>query len=323
MIFHVSAPKGLLVSTTLLSFLVSHTPLSRALVRQLIDIGAVYLRVGAPHPRVSPRAKRVEPGNGEVELPVGEPIYGRVYANPKRHFPRTAFSVVDELEEFVVVCKPAGLPVAASVDNTKDCVLNLIRERTAKEAFVTSRLDVGTSGVLIVAKKREAVRQINDMLSTCRKRYLVWTHNKPPGGLWCDWYNRRASLRRHSVDCVLKQQLESADAGFVSVELCVESVSWCEQRACWESLVTLITGKTHQIRVQFAARRCPVVGDVKYAGMQNGVIEGGLGPDAEWLGLHCVDIEGKWKGDLVNFRAGKECRGLQDPLFETSIVRSP
>ena len=33
-------------------------------------------------------------------------------------------------------------------------------------------------------------------------------------------------------------------------------------------------------------------------------------------------IKGKWKGVCVNFRAGKECRGLQDPLFETSIVHS-
>lgn len=303
-IYHVSCaslPKCV-ESQTLIDFLAAHTDLSTSLLEELTAFGALYARVGVPTPHERPRPPRIRDTTNGPKLHNTQPFYARIYASPRRHRAAAPLRRLYEDADLLVVDKPAGIPVAPGADNVVECVTALT------DARVTHRLDICTCGVLALARHSKAARDINSALMDAKKVYRVLTRARPPVGRLVHWYNARAIRGRG----ILRQRLlalwssNPPNDGWVRAELFVEKV--CKVEQGWECTVRLITGRTHQIRMQFAAVGCAVWGDEKYTLVNGRLLDTNLdelelGPDPRVVGLCAVELQFTWCDLIRRFTA--------------------
>ncbi|KAI0563799.1 RNA pseudouridylate synthase [Gracilaria domingensis] len=320
-IYHLLTPVGLTTPKKLLDHIRENTDLEHNRILDLAKLGAVYLRAAEYSPRVSPRPTRQTYDDLYQPLLTYTPIYVRIYTNPKRHSAITNFSILNQTDLYIAVCKPAGIPACATLDNSKENLLRETERRLQLEPrslCITTRLDLCTSGVAILTR-REFAAEMNEWLSRCDKQYLVWTRKPVQLGLMQDWYFKRIRLAAgQSETPLLRPYLgqEEVPDGFVLISLRVESCT--ETVNGFLSRVVLLTGKTHQIRLQFAARGALVNGDCKYSNVVGRVYEGGiLGRDPRVIGLHLAEVRGKLRDEDVRIVADWRARGDDPRLLDT------
>ncbi len=294
----------------LFEFLADHTIVTRTLLHDLFEFGAIYARIGVRTPQQSPRPPRA---TKNMTLLSGAALYARIHASPKRHFPRfgSRLRVLHDDGELVIVNKPAGLPVCATADNALECVTYIA------SAHVTHRLDVATCGVLAMAKSIDVVPRVNQALLHAQKRYCVLSRAPPPIGRLQHWVAKRAYRGRGIVSEPLIARWNEGKApsqtGWVPASLVVDSVDQIciEDETLWESRVFLETGRTHQIRLQFAAIGCSVWRDTKYQMGEAKLLSHDpdsadvlrLGADPSVLGLCAAELRLPWNGDVLVFHS--------------------
>lgn len=168
-------------------------------------------------------------------------------------------SIIFEDEALLVINKPAGMAVHGGSGISRGVIEQLRLERPhAKFLELVHRLDRETSGVLLIAKKRSALVALHEMMRANRmdKRYLMLVHGK-----WTEKKKRVVlSLQKH-VLASGERRVSVEDEGQVS-----ETVFHLKQHLGEFSLLEaqLITGRTHQLRVQLAHLGYPIAGDDKY-----------------------------------------------------------
>jgi 23S rRNA-/tRNA-specific pseudouridylate synthase len=325
-IYHLLVPCGLQVvehaNPTILDLIAKHSALPERYIKELCLFGALFVRVGPRDSRVSPKPPRVTRVEELlVPLPAEVPIYARIHATPRRHQPLWDLTVLWDDGDLVVVNKPAGVPTIPAIDNAFECALviseALLRESGAltpqEQLRVTSRLDVGTSGAVIFARSKTAVSTINRALKEngIVKRYAVLSRNQPLCGQQRHMCRKDPSRGRGLLaeNLVLPWDEATVDLqGWSVAELVVEKVETVCGGAAWESIVRLVTGRTHQIRLQFAAEGWWVWGDTKYeaVGGNGSIASGGLLGDSSNLhGLHAMYLQFPWHGEQVSVFAGR------------------
>lgn len=280
--------------TTPYTLLTRDLGLAEALITQLAALGGVYLLAGAAHPRRSPRATRASLDALHAALPLAERVYMRLHVRPKR-YARDGYCVLEEDGGVLAVYKPPEMPVCAGVDNKIECLAGLVK------ALVTTRIDVGTSGVVLMAREQSMVKVVNQGLREGLKYYVVFAEFRGTqageeeevvveGRTWLDYYRAKPELGRGHRPAVLRRSGEGGSAGWVEAVLQVvhrRRMGFCDGRGR-VFVVRLCTGRTHQIRVQMAARGYWVLGDGKYERVVGRAYDAGaLGGDAPRLGLHC------------------------------------
>jgi 23S rRNA pseudouridine1911/1915/1917 synthase len=193
--------------------------------------------------------------------PIEIGTYIRVHQQPRR-FPVEVFDFqkakVFENEDLLVINKPSGLPVPATVDNIQENIAALVAQNVGHEVHVTHRLDMGTSGLLILAKHKDAQAFINRKLmeGAIQKYYRALVHGTDlPQGEWTHYMqpSERAP----------KRVIRTTEPGWPACKLRV-----LDQTEVFhghsEVVIELITGRTHQIRAQLSAEGFPIVGDQAY-----------------------------------------------------------
>jgi 23S rRNA pseudouridine1911/1915/1917 synthase len=129
----------------------------------------------------------------------------------------------------------------------------------AERPGIVHRLDKDTSGVLLIAKTDAAHRGLAAMFAKreIQKTYLalVWGRPKPPAGRIDDAIGRS---RRDPTKMTVRASHARAATTIYRTAETLPGATLLE--------IDLVTGRTHQIRVHFAARRHPVIGDTRYGG---------------------------------------------------------
>lgn len=218
-------------------------------LRHLLKIGAVYLdqkRMTMP-----------------FEMDSHQVV--RFHLMPRR-FDTTLFrfdrDVIFQNQDFLIVNKPALLPVHPTLDNLSENIVSLLQTQMQQEMYTVHRLDLETTGLMVFAKNETARTYFQNLFSAreIKKMYrAVVGKGEIPLGFKQHWMekNPRSPKRISSV----------AQDNYINVELIIlkqEVFSKIPDSSIVD--IELLTGKTHQIRSQLAHLGFPLLGDSLYRG---------------------------------------------------------
>lgn len=208
-------------------------------------------------------------------------------------------TIVHDDEDIVVVNKPVGVAAHPSVGWEGPTVLGALAgagfriatSGAAERAGIVHRLDVGTSGLMVVAKSESAYtalkRAFHDREVDKTYHAVVQGHPDPLAG------TIDAPIGRHPGSSWKFAVVADGKSSITHYE----TLEAFRYGALLE--IELETGRTHQIRVHMAAQRHPCVGDAMYGA--DPTISARLGLTRQWLHAIRLGFRHPASGEYVRF----------------------
>ncbi len=162
-------------------------------------------------------------------------------------------------DKIIVLNKPANLASQGGnkVKISLDEVMNYTQTGEQKKFLLTHRLDKDTSGLIIMAKTKAAAKYITKLFEKRKieKQYLAITSKKPkkPSGI----ISGPISTKKNTRNIAEKKE--------VFAETKYQTIN-CTKNGVALLLLSPITGRKHQLRIQLNEIGCPILGDGKYGG---------------------------------------------------------
>lgn len=161
-------------------------------------------------------------------------------------------------DKHIIVCqKQRGL--LSQDGGGKPSFTDKIKEHTKTEIYPVHRLDKDVGGVMVYAKTQHSAAELSKQVAdrTMEKNYLAVVHGKPEGG---DMEDLLFFDRGKNKSFVVERERKGVKKALLSYE----TVETREDKSLVR--VALHTGRTHQIRAQFASRKMSLYGDRRYGG---------------------------------------------------------
>lgn len=188
----------------------------------------------------------------------------------------------------------------------------LLREKLGGEAWCVHRLDRAVGGVMVYARTKQAAGRLSQAIAEGKlvKEYLAVCqgHPEPPSGEMRDLLFKDSGKNKAYVVKRMRKGVKEASLEY-------ETLATVQTENGPLSLVRVLlhTGRFHQIRVQFASRKMPLVGDGKYGSRDSN------GEIALWS--HRLVFPHPVTGKAVEMKA--EPSGYPWELFQNVPVTNP
>ncbi len=264
-------------------------PLTR--IFRLVRKGEVRVNGGraTPEQRLAEGDRvRVPPVRAQSATEVVREATGRTPV-PPRLMERVQAAIIHEDDRLLVIDKPSGLAVHGGSGLDFGVIEALRAARPDETLELAHRLDRDTSGLLLVARKRSALRELHALLRDggMEKTYLALVV-----GRW-ELGRKLVDAPLHTEGRVSGERTVRVGAGGKAARTEFRLVQQFGPRA---SLLeaTLDTGRTHQIRVHAAWCRHPVAGDAKYGDAKANAALRAIGLNR--LFLHAHSLAFTWPG---------------------------
>ena len=168
-------------------------------------------------------------------------------------------SIIYNEDSVLILDKPSGI-ASHGGSGLKLGLIEAVRQIDSKfkNAQLVHRLDRGTSGCIVLSLKRSVLRRLNTEMREGRveKKYLAVVEGKWPHKEVCISSN----LKKNQLRSGEREVVETPDGKSSTTEFkLLKSNNKLSLLEC-----SLLTGRTHQIRVQTSNEGFPVVGDNKY-----------------------------------------------------------
>ena len=235
---------------------------SRSYLQQLVDVGAVQ-----HNGRVQTKAS--------AKVKAGDCLRIELKPTPQSQAFKPEPMVLDVIYEdshILVINKPSGLVVHPAPGNWSGTLLNGLLARDAQafalpRAGIVHRLDKDTSGLMVVARTRQAMDQLVNMIAarSVNRQYTAFAHNA--------WHGAKTRQVDYAVGRDVKNRLRMAvvdlaknpgKSASTTITLLENGLDCCLVRC------KLHTGRTHQIRVHMAAIGHCLLADEIYGGKPAG-----------------------------------------------------
>ena len=229
----------------------------RSLIYKIVRSGQVRIngKRAKPDSRVS--------GGDEIRIPpVRLEEAGEQRPPPKSMLERLAASIVFEDKNLLALNKPSGIAAHGGSGVSFGVIEGLRALRPGEPLELVHRLDRDTSGVLVIAKKRSALLELQALMregddeEAPNKQYLTLVVGRmPQGAMTVEAPLLRSVLQGGERMVRVDPKGKASTSHFKLIER-RGGHSFCEVR--------IETGRTHQIRVHAAHLGHPVAGDEKY-----------------------------------------------------------
>ncbi len=208
--------------------------------------------------------------------------------------------ILEQTPGLVVCIKPVGVHAQGE---EPDALPALLASSSSALVYPVHRLDQAVGGVMVFAKTAPAAAKLSQAIAggTLQKEYLAVLGARPKddsGELFDLLFHDRFKNKTY----VVSKERKGVKKALLSYRVVAEADGLCLVH------VRLHTGRTHQIRVQFASRGMPLVGDGKYGSRKNAA------SPALWSYALTVPMDGA----IARIRALPEAAGVWAP-FEQAL----
>lgn len=173
--------------------------------------------------------------------------------------------ILHQNRDFVVCIKPTGV-LSQGGKPGEETMLQLLENQLGDQFFPVHRLDREVGGVMVYARTSKAAGELSKVIQNgeMKKEYLAVVKGKPEpeAGIYED-------LLLHDQRKNKSYVVKRLRGGVKKAKLAYGVLSAGEEASLVQ--VRLYTGRSHQIRVQFASRGMPLLGDGRYGGGSGGI----------------------------------------------------
>ncbi len=167
----------------------------------------------------------------------------------------------------VVIEKPVN--VLSEPSEKEENIFSLLKKESGRDLFLVHRLDRNTGGTMVLSKSQAVAGKLSEQIQKREfiKEYLAVVEGCPQNekGVFEDLLFKDSSKNKTFV--VKRERRGVKKASLEYKVLSTKDISENERASL--VLARLHTGRTHQVRVQFASRKMPLLGDGKYGSRNN------------------------------------------------------